>query len=186
MSSRLKKILDANVRYSEMNITLKNLKPTPKKEIAILTCMDVRIDPLELAGLEIGDANIIRNAGGRASDDAIRSLIISYKFLGAKEFFVIMHTNCGMESVDETTITDLLAESLHKAEFDGQEWKNVVTGNGSEEGRKINWMTIKNLEKTLIDDLYKIRNHPLIPDHIRINGLIYDVNTGKLTEVLSL
>jgi carbonic anhydrase len=186
MSNRLKEILDANEKYSNKNPTLKDLKQSPKREIAILTCMDVRLDPLRLAGLELGDANVIRNAGGRASDDAIRSLIVTCKLIGAKEFFVIQHTACGMETFDNEIMADLLAGSLEKAEFDGKKWKNVVTGSGSEEGRNIDWLTIKNLKKSIIQDVNKIRNHPLIPDNIKINGLIYDVKTGKLNEIINL
>jgi len=186
MSEKLNKILSANAKYSENDPGLKDLTAFPKNEVVLLTCMDVRLDPLSFAGFEVGDANILRNAGGRASDDAIRSLIVASKLLGAKEFFVIMHTHCGMESIDNETMGFLLSESLEKAEFDGHKWNNVVTGNGSDEGKKIDWMTINNLEETLISDVHKIRNHPLIHDSVEISGLIFDVKTGKLKNIIEL
>ena len=85
------------------------------RQFAILTCLDARLDPAQYAGLSEGDAHVIRNAGGRASDDAIRSLVISYKLLGTKEWFVIHHTDCGMEFFTDEVITDLLGSSLETA-----------------------------------------------------------------------
>lgn len=186
MSENLRKLLSANAEYTLTNPGLKELTPFPKKEIVLITCMDVRLDPLRFTGLNIGDVNILRNAGGRVTDDTIRSLVICYKFLGAKEFFLVMHTNCGMQSLDNKTICDLLSGSLNRAEFDGEKWNNLDTGNGSPEGQNIDWMTIDNLEETLIKDVKKIRNHPLIPDYIKINGLIIDIETGKLWDVISI
>ena len=87
----------------------------PARRFAILTCMDARLDPAKYAGLAEGDAHVIRNAGGRASDDAIRSLVISYKLLGTREWFVIHHTNCGMEIFTDEIMGDLLSASLRTA-----------------------------------------------------------------------
>ena len=87
----------------------------PKRQFAILTCMDARLDPAKYAGLAEGDAHVIRNAGGRASDDAIRSLVISHKLLGTKEWFMIHHTNCGMETFTNEVMADLLSSSLETA-----------------------------------------------------------------------
>ena len=89
----------------------------PGRGFAILTCMDARLDPAKYAGLAEGDAHVIRNAGGRASDDAIRSLVISYKLLGTREFFVIHHTNCGMEFFTNEVMRGLLECSLETAEL---------------------------------------------------------------------
>src|ERR1700678_3007545 len=97
MSSVLNEVLEANRRYSASFGEKGNLGLSPARRFAILTCMDARIDPAKLAGLAEGDAHVIRNAGGRASDDAIRSLVISHRVLGTREFFVIHHTDCGME-----------------------------------------------------------------------------------------
>jgi carbonic anhydrase len=96
MSNILKEVLSANAAYASTFGEKSKLALPPARGFAILTCMDARLDPAKYAGLSEGDAHVIRNAGGRASDDAIRSLVISYKLLGTKEFFVIHHTDCGM------------------------------------------------------------------------------------------
>src|SRR5450755_1601203 len=112
MSKILEEVLQANASYVSTFGDKATLTIPPARQFAILTCMDARIDPAKLAGLREGDAHIIRNAGGRASDDALRSLVISYKLLGTREWFVIHHTNCGMELFTSDVIGDLLAHSL--------------------------------------------------------------------------
>src|SRR6266849_6178834 len=97
MSQILETVLAANEAYAQSFGDKGRLALPPVRGFALLTCMDARLDPAKYAGLSEGDAHVIRNAGGRASDDAIRSLVISYKLLGTREFFVIHHTNCGME-----------------------------------------------------------------------------------------
>ena len=106
----------------------------PARRFAILTCMDARLDPAKYAGLAEGDAHVIRNAGGRASDDAIRSLVISYKLLGTREWFVVHHTNCGMETFTDEVMRGLLARSLKTAEFDGKAWRDPGSGRGPPRG----------------------------------------------------
>jgi carbonic anhydrase len=145
--------------------------------------MDARLDPAKYAGLAEGDAHVIRNAGGRASDDAIRSLVISYKLLGTKEFFVIHHTNCGMEFFTNEVIRGLLANSLETAALTAEGFKDVGKGPGSREAEFIEWHTIANQKQAVIDDVVRIRTHPLVPKSIPIYGYIYDVKTGKLVEV---
>src|ERR1700759_3310092 len=102
-----------------------SLPMPPGRHFAILTCMDARLDPAKYAGLAEGDAHVIRNAGGRASDDAIRSLVISYKLLGTREFFVIHHTNCGMEFFSNEIMRNLLASSLETATVDESGWHDT-------------------------------------------------------------
>jgi carbonic anhydrase len=97
MSNVLPELIAANQKYAADFGDKAKLAAPPARHFAILTCMDARLDPAKFAGLAEGDAHVIRNAGGRASDDAIRSLVISYKLLGTQEWFVIHHTNCGME-----------------------------------------------------------------------------------------
>jgi carbonic anhydrase len=92
----LDEVLAASARYAESFEEKGDLHLPPSRHFAILTCMDARLDPEKYAGLAEGDAHVVRNAGGRASDDAIRSLVISYKLLGTREWFVIHHTDCGM------------------------------------------------------------------------------------------
>jgi carbonic anhydrase len=175
----------ANAQYAgRFGEKLSKLPIPPARKFAILTCMDARIHASKLFGLEEGDAHIIRNAGGRASDDAIRSLVISYKLLGTKEFFVVHHTNCGMVTFNNGVMAGLLANSLETAVHDGTAWQDVGQGPGSAEAAKIDWLTITDENQAVIDDVKRIRNHPLVPQSIPIYGYIYDVGTGKLTEVV--
>jgi carbonic anhydrase len=126
---------------------------------------------------------VIRNAGGRASDDAIRSLVISYKLLGTKEWFVIHHTNCGMEFCTDEVIRGLLASSLDTAALGDDGFYDVGTGPGSPEARYIDWLTITDNAQSVAEDVARIRSHPLVPGRIPIYGYIYDVATGRLVEV---
>jgi carbonic anhydrase len=183
MSDILKEVLAANEQYAANFGDKANLAGPPKRRFAILTCMDARLDPAKFAGLAEGDAHVIRNAGGRASDDAIRSLVISYKLLGTREWFVIHHTDCGMETFTNEIIRDLLANSLEPAKFDGQNWHDVGKGPGSRAGEYMDFLPFCNLEQSVIDDVERIRTHPLVPGYITIYGFIYDVKSGRLIEV---
>ena len=176
-------VLKANENYSANFGDKATLALPPARKFAILTCMDARLDPAKYAGLSEGDAHVIRNAGGRASDDAIRSLIISHKLLGTLEWFVIHHTDCGMELFTDEIISNLLSKSLKTAIIDEKGWRNVEETGGSEEARHISFLTIKNLQDSVIADVKRIRNHPLVAGDIPIYGYIYDVKSGKLTEV---
>ncbi|HTD15532.1 MAG TPA: carbonic anhydrase, partial [Chthoniobacterales bacterium] len=155
----------------------------PARRFAILTCMDARLDPAKFAGLAEGDAHVIRNAGGRASDDAIRSLVISYKLLGTREWFVIHHTDCGMETFTDEVIRGLLSQGLEQAVIDSAGWHNHGRGPGSDAGEFINWLTIKDINASVVTDVRRIRNHPLVPSTISIYGYLYDVKSGALVEV---
>ena len=150
---------------------------------AILTCMDARLDLAKYAGLFEGDAHVIRNAGGRASGDTIRSLVISHKLLGTLEWFVVHHTNCGMELFCDEVISDLLEDNLATASFDGKQWSNPNHGGGCASGHFIKWYTIKSQEESVLEDVRRIREHPLASKNIPIYGYIYDVKTGRLNEV---
>ena len=183
MSKILDNVLAANAKYAAGFGDKGKLPMPPGGHFAILTCMDARLDPAKYAGLAEGDAHVIRNAGGRASDDAIRSLVISYKLLGTKEWFVIHHTNCGMEFFTDEVMLGLLASSLETAALDASGFHDVGKGPGSTEGEFIDWLTIQDQVKSVTADVRRIRNHPLVPKGIPIYGYIYDVKTGKLVEV---
>jgi carbonic anhydrase len=176
-------VLSANSGYAANFGDKGKLALPPARRFAILTCMDARLDPAKYAGLAEGDAHVIRNAGGRASDDAIRSLVISHKLLATLEWFVIHHTNCGMELFTNEIMGDLLADNLKTAEFDGKKWSNPQHGGGSSAGRFVHWHTIENQAKSVTDDVQRIRSHPLVPRDIPIYGFVYDVATGRLNEV---
>jgi carbonic anhydrase len=145
--------------------------------------MDARLDPAKFAGLSEGDAHVIRNAGGRASDDAIRSLVISHKLLGTRDWFVIHHTDCGMETFTDEVMRALLRQSLDTAEIGPDGWKDVGKGQGSSEGDFIDWLTIKDQAQSVTADAARIRAHPLVPAGVAIYGYIYDVKSGRLIEV---
>ncbi len=176
-------VLEANGRYADA-FDKGDLALPPARGFAILTCMDARLDPARYAGLSEGDAHVIRNAGGRASDDAIRSLVISHKLLGTRAVFVINHTNCGMEFFMDAVIGDLLEDSLETAQLDANgRWSNPQHGGGSAAGRDIDWLTISDQSGSVAHDVRRIRAHPLVPGHIPIFGFVYDVATGRLNEV---
>ena len=183
MSQILNEVLDANSKYVQSFGDKSRLALPPARHFAILTCMDARLDPAKYAGLAEGDAHVIRNAGGRASDDAIRSLVISHKLLGTNEWFVIHHTDCGMGLFTDQIIRDLLKNSLDTATVDASGWHDVGKGPGSTAGDYINWLTFKSETDSVVEDVQRIRTHPLVPSYIPIYGYVYDVKSGKLIEV---
>ena len=181
--SVLQEVLAANEQYAASFGAKADLALPPARRFAILTCMDARLDPAKYAGLSEGDAHVIRNAGGRASDDAIRSLVISYKLLGTREWFVIHHTNCGMEFFSDEVMRGLLESSLETAALGPDGFHDVGTGPGSSEAKYIDWLTIANAQASVLEDVERIRKHPLVPGSIPVYGYIYDVKTGRLIEV---
>ena len=137
----------------------------PARKVAVVTCMDARLHPEDFLGLEVGDAHVIRNAGGRVSEDAIRSLVISERLLGTEEIVVIHHTDCGMLTFQNEDLTAKIKEDL-----------GVDTT-----GR--DFLPFSNLEQSVRDDVEVLRNSNLIPDDIQVTGAIYDVETGEIREV---
>jgi len=166
MNDNLHKILHANSEYAKKYSGKAKLGMPPSRKIAILTCMDARLDPAKFAGLNEGDAHVIRNAGGRATNDAIRSLVISGSVLGTKEWLVIHHSDCGMESFTDQEISKSLEEK-----FD------------TSEGNYINWFSISDREKSIKEDIERIRRNPLVSDEVNISGYLFDVKTGMLIEI---
>ena len=181
--SVLNEVLAANAEYVAEFGDKGSLALPPARRFAILTCMDARLDPAKYAGLAEGDAHVIRNAGARASDDAIRSLVISYKLLGTKEWFVIHHSDCGMEFFTDEVMRGLLSSSLETAALGDSGFYDVGTGPGSTEGKYIDWLTIDDRQKSVVEDVERIRRHPLVPKSIPIFGYVYEVETGRLVEV---
>lgn len=181
--SVLDEVLSANDQYAASFGAKSELALPPARRFAILTCMDARLDPAKYAGLSEGDAHVIRNAGGRASNDAIRSLVISYKLLGTQEWFVIHHTDCGMEYFSDDVMHGLLGQSLETAELDPDGFRDVGSAPGSTEAKYIDWLTISDREQSVVEDVSRIRAHPLVPQRIPIYGYVYDVETGRLIEI---
>jgi carbonic anhydrase len=166
-TSVVPELLAANARYAaEFAATSKGQSPTPPaRKLAVLTCMDARLDPHRFLGLAEGDAHLVRNAGGRASADALRSLIISEQLLGTREILVIHHTECGMLSFSN----DSLRQQL------GQQFDADPSG--------IDFLPFSDLEQSVRDDIATIRAADFIPDDIIVSGFIYDVHSGRLQPV---
>ncbi len=183
MTELRKEIIAANETYAAEFGDRGELAMAPARRFAILTCMDARLDPAKFAGLAEGDAHVIRNAGGRASDDAIRSLVISYKLLGTREWFVVHHTDCGMETFTDEVMRGLLSQSLETAALDAGGWSDQGQGPGSTEGTYIDWLTISDQAESVRVDVRRIRHHPLVPASIPVHGYLYDVQSGRLIEV---
>jgi len=182
MSNVLNEVLAANEKYAADFGEKGKLPIPPGRHFAIVTCMDARLDPAKFAGLAEGDAHVIRNAGGRVNDETIRSLIISHKLLGTQEWFVIHHSDCGMLTFTNPVLHKLLHESLDTAELGPDGWYNPEK-NGGADATHIDFLPISDLPASVVEDVKKIRENPLVPKYIPIYGYIYDVKTGKLVEV---
>ncbi len=183
MTKIVDEVIAANESYTADFGDKGKLPMPPGRHFAILTCMDARLDPAKYAGLAEGDAHVIRNAGGRASDDAIRSLVISHKLLGTREWLVIHHTDCGMETFTNDIMSNLLNSSLETATVDASGWHDIGKGPGSPEGKYINWLTIADNAASVVEDVERIKAHPLVPGYIPVYGYIYDCKSGRLVEV---
>jgi len=163
MTTSRDELLAANAAFAR-SFTPRRLPRTPARRLAVLTCMDARMDPAAFLGLREGDAHVIRNAGGRASGDAVRSLLISHKLLGTDQWLVIHHTDCGQETYSGETMRRLCAPRSREAEA-------------------IDWLTIADREQAVVDDVRRLRLHPLVPPEVAIHGFLYDLATGRLAEV---
>jgi carbonic anhydrase len=163
--TKFDEFLTANTTYAE-DFDRGDLPMPPARHVAIVTCMDARLHPEKFLGLEVGDAHVIRNAGGRVSEDALRSLVISEQLLGTTEIVVIHHTDCGML----TFTNEQLAAKVQ------QELGVDVSGR--------DFLPFPDLEQSVRDDVEIVRSSPLIPSDIPVSGAIYDVRTGKVHEVV--
>ena len=162
--SQIETILAANREYSTEHGTT-DIPIRPARHLAILTCMDARIQLFPVLGLRLGDAHVIRNAGGRASDDAIRSLVVSTNLLGTREILVIQHTDCGQNRFSNEDIRHHLLAYL-----------GVDSGD-------TDFLTFRDLTESVQGDVQKIRTSPLLPKDITVSGMIFDVATGLLHPV---
>src|SRR5713226_8723830 len=160
----VQEFLKANDAYAE-TFQKGHLPMPPARRVAVLTCMDARLHPARFLGLQEGDAHIIRNAGGRASDDAIRSLVISEQLLGTNTVVVIHHTDCGMLTFSNADLHGKLKQELNA------------------DAEHIDFLPFKDLEKSVRDDVATIKNSPIIPKSVEVSGFIYDVKSGRLLPV---
>jgi len=159
MDLQLPDVLDANEKYQHGEFHTAPRTPQPKRHLVILTCMDARLDLFRALGLEVGDAHLLRNAGGRATDDAIRSLVVSTHLLGTREIGVIHHSNCGLEGITDEAIAE----------------KTGV--------RDIAYLPFDDVEQSVRDDVDAIRGCGHLPEGSVVWGAVYDVNDGSVRVV---
>ena len=150
---------------------------------AILTCMDGRVDASKLVGLHGSDAYIIRNAGARATEDAIRSLVLSHKLFGTREWFVVQHNHCGMAMLTEDTMTELLSSSAKSDAAFGQGRLARFGVQSAREGGHVPRIAVRDQEQTLAADVDRIRRHPLVPGEVSIYGFLLHVESGRFVQV---
>lgn len=158
-------ILAANERYAS-TFANGDLAMPPARRFAVVTCMDARLDPAKLLGLEEGDAHVIRNAGGLVTDDALRSLVISHWLLGTQEAYVIAHTDCGMVT------------------FQNDELRRRLADEAAADASEIDFLPFRDVDESVRESIERARSSGLLPASFGLSGWVYDVRTGRLREVL--
>jgi carbonic anhydrase len=162
--SVIDEVLAANEIYAR-NHELRKLTPRPERKLAVLTCMDTRLS-IRTLGLKIGDAHIIRNAGGIVTEDSLRSLVVSHHLLGTEEIMVINHTDCGLMQSNEDDLRT-----------------RIQNRTGTAAVSPAFFYTFRNIEENVRHQLQKLRTHPWIPEKMVVRGFVYDVTSGLLREV---
>lgn len=162
--SRFDEFMEANQRFSE-KFPNRHIPTPPGKEVAIVSCMDARIHVAQIFGLALGDAHIIRNAGGRVTDDIIRSLVVSEQLLGTKEVIVMHHTDCGLHQKTNQGLAEQLGPIL------------------GPEVKEMDFHPFEDLEASVREDVSRLKDSSLIPKSVVVRGAIYDVDNGRVTEV---
>jgi carbonic anhydrase len=157
-------LVQANEHFADALGEVESPPLPPARKVAIVTCMDARIVPARIFGLEEGDAHVIRNAGGLARE-ALRSLVISQRLLGTNAIMVIHHTDCGMLSFQNEDVREKVKQDLGADASD------------------IDFMPFGDLEQSVRDDVSFLRESPLIADDTEVRGFVYDVGTRRLSEV---
>lgn len=160
MDLQLPAVIAANTTYQTSDFHTAPRTPNPARRLVILTCMDARLDLFRSLGLELGDSHILRNAGGRASIDAIRSLLVSTHVLGTREIGVVHHTNCGLEGRTDADVAE-------------------ITG-----AHDVAFLTFDDLDQSVRDDVEAIRSCGNLPAGVVVWGAVYDVDTGALRIVV--
>ena len=154
-------VIDANAHYAQQ-FTSSDLTGWAAKGLAVVTCMDSRIDPLNVLGMAPGDVKILRNAGARVTEDVLRTLVLATYLLGVRRVLVMPHTECKMASGDEADVHQLIADKF-----------GIDT-------RSIEFRTVSDQVDALITDVVRVRSYPLLPQDLVVGGAIFDVHTGRL------
>ena len=162
--SYFENFLKANQAYVELHGDL-HLSIKPKTKVAIVTCMDSRLHVAPALGLALGDAHILRNAGGRVTDDMIRSLVISQQQMGTREIVVLHHTDCGAQT------------------FQNEEFQEHLKAELGVDVSDQDFLPFQDVEESVREDMQLLRESPLIPNDVVISGAVYDVDTGRMTVV---
>ncbi|HEM6032887.1 carbonic anhydrase [Streptococcus suis] len=162
--SYFQNFMKANKAYVDLHGDY-HLPLRPKTKVAIVTCMDSRLHVAQALGLALGDAHILRNAGGRVTEDMIRSLVISQQQLGTREIVVLHHTDCGAQTFTNEDFAVQLKRDLG-VDVTGQDF-----------------LPFTDIEESVREDIALLKQSPLIPDDVEISGAVYDVDTGRMTEV---
>lgn len=162
--SYFENFMKANQAYVDLHGDY-HLPLKPKMKVAIVTCMDSRLHVAQALGLALGDAHILRNAGGRVTEDMLRSLVISQQQLGTREIVVLHHTDCGAQTFTNEAFCQQLHETLG-VDVSGQDF-----------------LPFENVEDSVREDMALLRQSPLIPADVVISGAVYDVDTGRMTAV---
>jgi carbonic anhydrase len=157
-------LLAANEAYAS-RFTKGDLPAPPARRIAVVTCMDARLDPARFLGLEEGDAHVIRNAGGLVTDDALRSLVISHWLLGTQEAYVIGHSGCGMLT------------------FENDDLRRKLADEAGADASEVDFHPFADLDESVRASVRKIAESPLLPDSFEAKGYVYDIGSGRLREV---
>ena len=158
-------LLRANERYAQ-SFNLGHLPMPPARKVAVLACMDARLTVERILGLDTGEAHIIRNAGGIATEDALRSLLISHHLLGTQEFLIINHTDCGMLTFKDEDLRNRVEKQA-----------------GTATVAPVHFHAFDDLESNVRRQIERVRSHPWVPRQIPVRGFIYDVKTGRLREI---
>ena len=162
--SELPAVLEANQAYAS-EFDKGALEIPPARPVLVLTCIDARLDPAKMLGLEIGDAHVLRNAGGRATDDAIRSASISSWLLGTREYLVIHHTDCGMTKFTDDVLHGMIRDATGIDVSDDE------------------YLSFSDVDESVREDVARLRDVKTLPEGVTVAGLVYDVRTGELREV---
>jgi carbonic anhydrase len=157
-------LVAANEVYAD-DFSKGHLPMPPRRQLAIVTCMDARLDPAKFLGLEEGDAHVIRNAGGLVTEDALRSLVISHWLLGTQEVAVLAHTDCGMLT------------------FSNDDLRSKLDAEAGADASDVDFRPFPDLEESVRDSVRTIRESPLLPDDLEVSGWVYDVRNGRINEV---
>jgi len=157
-------LIQANQNFAS-HFDFGSLAVQPRRKLAILACMDSRILFEMCMGVKLGDAHMIRNAGGIATEDAIRSLIVSHHLLDTQEFVIINHTDCGLLKKNEAELQTEMRRKMGEPE------------------KPLHFHAFDNLEQNVREQIRRVKTHPWIPKQIPVRGFIYDVKTGRLQEV---